>query len=85
MGFDEPFNISTPITDVIVHPAFGSFGRLLFPVNKQYYSGTTLEVSDWLIMGLILQKMLKLSTILKMRPKVGIRFFTIFILKKRKL
>lgn len=41
MGTDN-FNMSTPITDVIGHPAFGNYGRLLFPVNSQYYSGTTL-------------------------------------------
>ena len=41
MGSDI-FNMSTAIADVIGHPAFGSFGRLLFPVNGHHYSGTTL-------------------------------------------
>ena len=38
----EAFTADTKIEDVIRHPAFGNFGRLLFPVNKRYYSGDTL-------------------------------------------
>ena len=33
----------TPISDVISDEAFGDFGRLIFPVNSNYYSGSTLE------------------------------------------
>lgn len=33
---------SPPITTVITDPAFGQFGRLLFPVDDWYYSGDTL-------------------------------------------
>ena len=36
------FTADTPIADVPRDPAFGSFGRLLFPVNQGYYSGSTL-------------------------------------------
>lgn len=36
------FSEDTPISDVINDPAFGDFGRLLFPVNSGYYSGDTL-------------------------------------------
>ena len=36
------FSENTPISDVISDPAFGDFGRLLFPVNSGYYSGNTL-------------------------------------------
>ena len=36
------FSESTPISDVMNDPAFGDFGRLLFPVNSGYYSGNTL-------------------------------------------
>ena len=36
------FTASTPITEVMDDPAFGNFGRLLFPVNSSYYSGSTL-------------------------------------------
>lgn len=36
------FTRSSPLNDVISHPVFGDFGRMLFPVNKHYYSGNTL-------------------------------------------
>lgn len=36
------FDASTPIKDVVNDPAFGSFGRLIFPVDDGYYSGNTL-------------------------------------------
>lgn len=38
----EMFTADTPITAVITDPAFGQFGRLLFPVDDWYYSGDTL-------------------------------------------
>lgn len=38
----EMFTADTPITAVITGPAFGQFGRLLFPVDDWYYSGDTL-------------------------------------------
>ena len=38
----EPFSVSSRITDVINAPAFGNYGRLLFPVNGGYRSGDTL-------------------------------------------
>lgn len=39
----SPFSRTSRISDVIADPAFGSFGRLLFPVQRSYWSGTTLE------------------------------------------
>ena len=36
------FTVDTAISDVINYPAFGSWGRLIFPVNSGYYSGNTL-------------------------------------------
>ena len=38
----ENFTVNTPIQDVIHYPGFGSYGRLIFPVNPGYYSGSTL-------------------------------------------
>ena len=38
----EYFTKDTPITDVMNDPAFGNYGRLIFPVNSGYYSGDTL-------------------------------------------
>lgn len=39
----KSFTRSTKISDVISDEAFGDFGRLIFPVNSNYYSGSTLE------------------------------------------
>ncbi len=38
----EYFNVNTPVSQVINDPAFGDFGRLIFPVDIGYYSGNTL-------------------------------------------
>lgn len=39
---NDRYTVNTQISDVISDPAFGSFGRLIFPVNSAYYSGDTL-------------------------------------------
>lgn len=39
----KTFTRSTKISDVISDEAFGDFGRLIFPVNSNYYSGSTLD------------------------------------------
>lgn len=36
------YTAETAIQDVISDPVFGDYGRLIFPVNTRYYSGTTL-------------------------------------------
>ena len=38
----EMYTKNTPIVDVINDPAFGGWGRLIFPVNAGYYGGDTL-------------------------------------------
>ncbi|WKV08483.1 alpha/beta hydrolase-fold protein [Thermoanaerobacterium sp. CMT5567-10] len=38
----KAFTADTRIEDVIKDPAFGNFGRLLFPIDNRYYSGDTL-------------------------------------------
>ena len=38
-----PYTRTTRIADVMSDPVFGSYGRLLFPVDPYYYSGATLE------------------------------------------
>ena len=42
MAEQMAWDVSTQIHEVISYPAFGSWGRLLFPVNTGYYSGSTL-------------------------------------------
>ena len=37
------YTADSRITDVLNDPAFGDYGRLIFPVNEWYYSGETLE------------------------------------------
>ena len=37
------FDADTRIADVINHPKLKTFGRLIFPVNNNYYSGDTLK------------------------------------------
>ena len=38
----EAYTRGTKISDVIHDAAFGDYGRLIFPVNDRYYSGSTL-------------------------------------------
>ena len=42
LTMEAKFTVETPIQDVMTDPAFGDYGRLLFPVNDRYYSGETL-------------------------------------------
>ena len=39
---DSPYTVDTPISEVIRDPVFGDYGRLLFPTEDWYYSGSTL-------------------------------------------
>lgn len=39
----ESYARSTPISAVMSDPAFGDYGRLIFPANTGYWSGNTLE------------------------------------------
>ena len=36
------YTVNTKISDVTGDSAFGNYGRLIFPVNTGYYSGSTL-------------------------------------------
>lgn len=38
----EPYTVNTRIEEVTSDPAFGGYGRLIFPVDSGYYSGSTL-------------------------------------------
>lgn len=41
-GNMNKWNENTGIQEVMSYPAFGDWGRLIFPVNEGYYSGSTL-------------------------------------------
>ena len=43
VGTVGPFNRNTKIEEVRNDPAFGSYGRLIFPADEGYWSGETLE------------------------------------------
>ena len=38
----KPYTVNTQINEVITDPAFGDYGRLIFPVDSGYYSGDAL-------------------------------------------
>ena len=38
----EPYTVSTSIEEVTGDPVYGDYGRLIFPVDTGYYSGSTL-------------------------------------------
>lgn len=42
-NFEEYYTRESKISDVINDPAFGDYGRMIFPVDEGYYSGNTLE------------------------------------------
>lgn len=41
--FKDYYTGKTKISDVMTDPAFGDYGRLIFPADEGYYSGDTLE------------------------------------------
>jgi len=41
-SMSEPYQATTKISEVIGDPAFGDYGRLIFPADTGYYSGNTL-------------------------------------------
>lgn len=41
-GSDMPYTRESSIADVMADPAFGSYGRLIFPADSGFYSGDTL-------------------------------------------
>lgn len=42
VAYSAPYNRQSLISDVMADPVFGEWGRLLFPVQRGYWSGTTL-------------------------------------------
>lgn len=42
VAITEPYTVNTSIEEVTSDPAFGEYGRLIFPVDSGYYSGDAL-------------------------------------------
>ena len=66
------FTADTPIDDVIHYPAFGDWGRLIFPVNENYYNGDTLGELDltWYT-GIRPEKTVEICNYFKERADAG--------------
>ena len=84
----EPFTEDTVIEEVIHDPAFGDFGRLLFPVNFSLPGSLTLrEVSSSRVYlwysHIFTEKTLDILNQLKAWSLEGRRIFSRFIQKKR--
>lgn len=68
----EIFTADTPITTVITDPAFGQFGRMLFPADDWYYSGDTLgELQLTWYSHIDLQETVDIVNDLKTRASAG--------------
>ncbi|HPQ01135.1 MAG TPA: alpha/beta hydrolase-fold protein [Termitinemataceae bacterium] len=67
----KAFARDTRIEDVIQDPAFGNFGRLLFPVNKRYYSGDTLGKLALTWYGINPDRTVEIANYLKERAESG--------------
>ena len=72
----EPYTLSTRIDDVISDSAFGDFGRLIFPVDKSYYSGTTLGNLDltW-YSNIDADKTVEIANYMKSHAEAGDKIF----------
>ena len=73
---DAPFTEGTPIKDVMHDPAFGEYGRLLFPTDDNYYSGRTLGTLGLTYYSCIdPKKTVEIANSLKRRATAGERIF----------
>ena len=69
---EAAFTAETPIRDVIGYPAFKNYGRLIFPVNRGYYSGDTLgNLSLAWYTGIQPQKTVEICNYMKARADAG--------------
>ncbi len=73
----DPFTASTRIGDVAGDPAFRGFGRLLFPLDNRYWSGTTLgDISLVWYSEMRAANTVAVFNFLKKEAQSGIRVFT---------
>jgi acetyl esterase/lipase len=70
------FSADSLIADVIAHPAFEGFGRLIFPANTGYYSGNTLrELSLTWYGNIVPDKTVKIVNYMKNSAEAGNTIF----------
>ena len=70
------FTVDTPISEVAGDPAFGEYGRLLFPANEAYYSGETLgELELTYYSHIDPEKTVEIANSLKSRALAGETIF----------
>ena len=71
-----PYSKETKIADIINDPAFGDYGRLLFPANSGYYSGDTLgDLRLTWYSHIDPGKTVEICNVLKRRAEVGETIF----------
>ena len=69
---DAPFTADTPIAAVRDDPAFGDWGRLLFPVDERYYGGSTLgDLRLTWYSGIDPDKTVEIANYMKDRAQAG--------------
>ena len=70
------YTADTKIADVQPDPAFGTYGRLIFPVDEGYYSGTTLgELRLTWYNGIDPDKTVEIANYMKDHAEVGETIF----------
>lgn len=79
-NLDGLYTVDTKIEDVIRDPAFGNYGRLIFPVEKGYYRGNTLgELGLTWYSNIVPDKTVEISNYFKEHAKAGnIIFYDIY-------
>ena len=76
LNIREPYRANTEISEVINDPAFGDYGRLIFPVNTGYYSGDTLgELRLTLYSNIVPDKTVEIVNYMKNHAEAGDTIF----------
>jgi hypothetical protein len=70
------FEADSPISDVVNHPAFEDYGRLIFPANPGYYGGNTLgELSLTWYTGINTDTTVEITNYMKNHAEAGDTIF----------
>ena len=78
----DTYTTSTPIVSVLSDPAFGNYGRLIFPVDEWYYSGDTLgTLSMTWYTHIDPNKTVEICNYLKSHAERGERIFSVWTIR----